>query len=220
MNFPAGIFPTWLIVISTIGALLACAWATQKEQWKELSQAHISSWLCCSLVILLTWQLKAQIHAGIAFHILGSTALTLIAGPFRALLSMAVLLGIDFGFGQDDFSNWGLSFWLIAALPIFSTQSILILAQRFFSPNLFVYIFVNCFAAGAVSMWLFGLANCTLLFFMAAYPAQFLFEEMLPIYFLMGWPEAFITGLNLTLLVVWQPAWVSSFNDRVYLQKR
>ena len=220
MNLPASFFPHWLLILSALSSVMLCGWAAKKETWHTLNQTQITSWLCCSVILLLTWQLKAQIYAGIAFHILGATALTLIAGPYRALLSMAALLGMDLGLTGGDIASWGLSFWLIGVLPVLSTQSLLLFAQNRFSPNLFVYIFVNCFAAGAISMWLFGIANCILLYLTKAYSPQFLFEEMLPIYFLMGWPEAFITGLNLTLLVIWRPEWVISFNDRLYLQKR
>ncbi|MGL4996064.1 MAG: energy-coupling factor ABC transporter permease [Deefgea sp.] len=220
MNLPATFFPNWLLLSTALLGLLTCGWAIKKEKWQDLAPAQINSWLACSVILLIIWQLKAQIHAGLAFHILGATALTLIAGPYRALLSIATLISIDLSFGSGDLINWGLSFWLIGALPILTTQSILHFAQRSLSPNFFVYIFVNCFAAGAISMWLFGLANCTLLYFANAYSGSFLFEETMPVYFLMGWPEAFLTGLNLTLLVIWRPEWVSSFNDRLYLQKR
>lgn len=220
MNLPAAVFPSWFLLIGALLGLVACAWAIKQEKWQQLSTSEIHSWLACTVIILMIWQLKAQVYAGLSFHILGGTALTLIAGPYRALLSIATLIAIQFSLGSGDLTYWGLSFWLIGALPVLTTQSILHFAQRQFSPNLFVYIFVNCFAAGAISMWLFGLANCVLLFSFAAYSGSFLFEEALPVYFLMGWPEAFMTGLNLTLLVIWRPEWVSSFNDRLYLQKR
>ena len=220
MNLPAVFFPSWLLLASAFLGLLTCAWATRREKWQQLSQDEINSWLACSLTVLLIWQLKAQIYAGLAFHILGIAALTLIAGPYRALLSTAALVAIHLIGDTGDIASWGLSFWLVGALPVCVTQVILHFAQRRFSPNFFVYIFINCFAAGAISMWLFGLVNSGLLFLANAYSGSFLFDNVIPVYFLMGWPEAFITGLNLTLLVVWRPEWVSSFNDRVYLQKR
>ncbi|WP_027468055.1 energy-coupling factor ABC transporter permease [Deefgea rivuli] len=220
MNLPATFFPAWLLIISAIMGFIACGWAIRLEKWLQLPQAQINSWLCCSVIVLMAWQLKAQVHHGLAFHLLGVSALTLIAGPRRALLSIAVLLAIDLGFGHGDLATWGLSLWLIGLLPISITHGLLRFAQTKFSPNFFVYIFVNCFAAGALSMWLVGLSICALLSLVGAYPADFLFDETLPFYFLMGWPEAFITGLNLTLLVVWRPEWVNSFNDRVYLQRK
>jgi uncharacterized membrane protein len=37
---------------------------------------------------------------------------------------------------------------------------------------------------------------------------------------LLSWPEAFTTGLMLTLLVVYKPQWVSTFDDERYLNDK
>jgi uncharacterized membrane protein len=39
----------------------------------------------------------------------------------------------------------------------------------------------------------------------------------LPFYFLMDWAEAFATGMMVTLMVVYRPEWVATFDDARYL---
>jgi uncharacterized membrane protein len=34
----------------------------------------------------------------------------------------------------------------------------------------------------------------------------------------MAWAEAFLTGAAITLMVVYQPGWVATFDDRRYLR--
>ncbi|QLI83100.1 energy-coupling factor ABC transporter permease [Chitinibacter fontanus] len=194
--------------------------SARREPWQQSPANHITSWLASSVVILLLWQLKAQVQAGIAFHILGSSALCLIAGRRRALISISAILIIQALSAKLDWQSIGLIWLLKGALPIFITSALLSWAQQRLPLNYFVYIFFNCFCAAALSMWSYGLLHCLILAASGAYEWPFLFEEVLPYYFLMGWPEAFITGLNLTILVVWQPQWVCSFDDIKYLQKR
>jgi uncharacterized membrane protein len=209
---------SWLILGWGLSLLLLIH-ALRREQWRSISPSHLSAWLASCVIILLLWHLKAQVQAGIAFHILGTTALTLIAGRNRALLGIAAILALQALFSYIDWQHWGLLCLLQGATPAYLTSYLLNWAQRKLPLNYFVYIFFNCFAAAALSMWAYGIAHIAVLALSGSYDATFLTEEILPYYLLMGWPEAFSTGLNLTLLVVWQPQWVYSFDDSKYLQK-
>ncbi|WP_410498269.1 energy-coupling factor ABC transporter permease [Chitinibacter sp. S2-10] len=194
--------------------------ALRRENWHTLSNPHRNSWLAACVVILLLWQLRAQIQQGITFHILGSAALTLIAGPYRAMLGMAAIVLLQAIFGHIAWVDIGILWGLKAAIPITVCTLLLRWAQHRLPHNYFIYIFLNCFGAAALSMWLFGFFHCLTLTSSALYSWEFLYSEILPYYFLMGWPEGFTTGLNLTLMVVWQPHWVATFDDRKYLQRR
>ncbi|WP_051258707.1 energy-coupling factor ABC transporter permease [Chitinibacter tainanensis] len=197
-----------------------CVVALRREAWRAIPQGQLTGWLAACVLILLSWQLKAEIQSGIAFHILGSAALMLIAGPWRALLGMAVLFSLQGLYGHIPLERIGIIWTLKALIPISLTALLLHWTQLKLPLNYFVYIFINCFAAAALSMWAFGISHTLVLATSGSYAASFLLEEILPYYFLMGWPEGFITGLNLTLLVVWQPQLISTFDDRKYLQKR
>ncbi|GAA5786841.1 hypothetical protein GCM10007860_22860 [Chitiniphilus shinanonensis] len=220
MNLIAEHFPdSWLLAgwLLTLWCLLHAA---RRVPWLTLRQSELTAWFGATVVVLVLWQFKAQLQPGIAFHLVGATALTLIAGPERARLGLAVALAADAAQGDGQWASLGLSWLVIAGLPTTLTAALLRLAQRRLPANYFVYIFLNCFAAGALSMWAVGLAGCALLALAGAYPAAFLFEEQFPYYFLMGWPEAFLTGIHLTLLVVYRPQWVRTFDDRFYLWRK
>jgi uncharacterized membrane protein len=50
-----------------------------------------------------------------------------------------------------------------------------------------------------------------------AYPLGYLLDEYLPYYLLMAWSEAFATGMLITVMVVYKPEWVATFDDHRYL---
>jgi uncharacterized membrane protein len=52
------------------------------------------------------------------------------------------------------------------------------------------------------------------------YSFDYLAENYLPFYFLMAWAEAFSTGMIITLLVVYRPEWVATFDDHRYLSSK
>jgi uncharacterized membrane protein len=52
------------------------------------------------------------------------------------------------------------------------------------------------------------------------YSFQYLAADYLPWFALMAWAEAFTTGAAITLMVVYRPAWVATFDDARYLRRR
>lgn len=42
----------------------------------------------------------------------------------------------------------------------------------------------------------------------------------LPFYLLMAWSEALTTGVIITLMVVYRPPWVATFDDKAYIENR
>ncbi|QKJ67867.1 energy-coupling factor ABC transporter permease [Deefgea piscis] len=222
MLLPAEFFSSSLLIGSNLAAMWLLGYAVRHEAWSTLTPVETRSWLIYTIAVLISWQWQASVNPGISFHLLGATLLTLIAGPWRALLSMAALLILTAVFSphlSSALSSLGLSFLLTAVLPIATTQGLLQLTQRRLPHNYFIYIFINAFAAAGLSMLVHGISQCVLYALLAIYSGDFLLNSVLPVYFLMAWPEAFITGLTISLLVVWSPGTVSSFKDSQYLHK-
>ena len=42
-------------------------------------------------------------------------------------------------------------------------------------------------------------------------------SEYLPFFLVVGFSEAWLTGMALTVLVIYRPEWVATFDDRSYL---
>jgi uncharacterized membrane protein len=52
------------------------------------------------------------------------------------------------------------------------------------------------------------------------YPADMLFSDYLPAYILLGFAEAWLNGAAITMMVVYYPHWVGSFDDSRYLKNK
>ena len=220
MNLIAAPFAHWLLLISLVISAGLILSAAVRIPWFALSQEGLTGWFGASVFVLGFWQMKASIQPGLTFHLLGASALTMIAGRDKALLGLAAVLAADTAYGHASWGSFGLSYLAMAFIPVMLTHGLWRWAQRKLPPNYFIYIFLNCFAASALTMWCTGLATCALLAASGAYPPAFLLEEQLPYYFLLGWPEGFTSGVYLTLLVIWRPQWVSTFNDDFYLSRK
>lgn len=220
MNLPASLLPDDWLWLGILLAGYAVYRAIRLENWARLTSAQITSWLGASVLMLLAWQLSAHIRPGLNLHLLGTTLLTLIAGPHRALLGVAGGLAVVSLTGQHDYASWGINVLLMGELPVWLTATALQLARRHLPPNFFVYIFINGFLLGAICQWLINVAASALLAGAGAYSLDFLMDEHLPYAFLLGWSEAFTTGFLATLLVIYRPSWVSTFDDTFYLFRR
>ncbi|GAB7126642.1 hypothetical protein JCM19000A_11490 [Silvimonas sp. JCM 19000] len=220
MNLPAGLFPAWLCIGACVIAGLLLARSIYKTAWLTVPQSELTCWFGGTVLMLVLWQMKANIQPGLTFHLLGAAGLTLIAGPDRARIGVAVALVADILDGHGDWSGIGLSWLLTAGIPTTLTWQLLKLAQKRLPHNYFVYIFLNSFAAGALSMWLVGISTCALLWATGVYAPDFLLEEQLPYYLLFGFPEAFTTGMVMTMLVIYAPQWVVTFDDQLYLRNK
>ena len=151
---------------------------------------------------------------------LGASVMTLMFGPQLALLGLTIVLTAVTLAGMSGWQGFGWNALLMGALPVAISHGIYRLADRKLPNHLFVYIFLNAFLGGALAMAATGLGATLLLQLAGAYPAGYLYHDYLPYFILMAWSEAVSTGMALTLMVVYQPQWVSTFDDTRYLHRK
>ncbi|MFC3533602.1 energy-coupling factor ABC transporter permease [Vogesella facilis] len=220
MNFVAGQFPLWALWSGNALALGLLALAATRVRWRALEARAVNAWLGACVVLLGFWLGRAGLEPGLSFHLLGATVFTLLMGPWLALLALAaVLLGLAAG-GQLEWPALGLNYGLSLLPGVALTALLLRLAQRYFAANVFVYVFVNAFLAGAAGMLLAALCGLAALALAGAYPLAYLLENALPYYVLLAWSEAFTSGLVLAILIVYRPHWVATFDDARYLDQQ
>ena len=217
MDLPAVLFPSWLLYAAMAAAGVVLGFAASRIRWRTLDASASNAWLGAVVVLLGLWLLRGGLKPGLSFHMLGATVLTLLMGPWLALLALAVLLLALAAGGHGDWLALGLDWWCDAAVPVAVSAALLQLARRKLPAQLFVYVFINAFIAGGLSLLCSALAGVLVLGSHAVYGWDYLLEEALPFYFLLSWSEAFTSGLTIAVLVVYRPHWVSTFDDVAYL---
>jgi len=214
-NIPAA----WSTVLWLLLALLAVLmW--RKAAWTMLkSPANLNIFLGATVALLGLWLIDAGVRPGLSFHLLGATALTLMFRPWFAILSIAlVIAGMTLHNGQFD--AYPANLLLMGVLPVSASWAIYRLVDKRMPNHMFIYIFINCFFGAAIAIALVGVASTLFNAASGVYRLDYLLDNYLPFYMLMAWAEAFATGMIMTLLVVYRPEWVSTFDDKRYLQSK
>ncbi|MBI5329498.1 MAG: energy-coupling factor ABC transporter permease [Betaproteobacteria bacterium] len=201
----------WLSALALGGVML------RRASWAMLRDArNLNVFLAATVVVLALWQIKTGIKPGLALHLLGATGLTLMFRPLFALLAMALITTL-LGLWQGDYSAIAGNFLLMGALPVGVSWGVYRLVDRRLPNHFFVYIFLNAFFGAALATLAVGLCATGIAALAGLYRLDYLLENYLPFYLLLAWAEAFATGMLVTLMVVWKPEWVSTFDDRRYL---
>ncbi|GBG15381.1 arsenic transporter [Novimethylophilus kurashikiensis] len=221
MNFPDFLLPQGLLWPADIVAALLLGVSILKAPWARLRNGDIQHlWLACCTGLLLMWSIKAGIKPGLDLHLLGATALTLMFGPALALIAMAVvLMGVTI-YGSAGWISLGINFLVMAAVPVVLSYVIYSQAHHKLPKHVFIYIFLDAFVAAWLAIALSGLVSTLVLVETGAYKASYLQSNYLAYFILMGWSEAMLTGMATTLMVVYRPNWLSTFNDKLYLNNK
>jgi len=223
MNLPAGLFgDAW-----AYGAFLLLAgvllWCLRTAPWRRLADSgQWNVWLGTIVVLMLVWSMNAGIKPGLNMHLLGVTAFTLMFGRQLAIVGLCVVLGaVTFnsaGSGREiGWQAFALNGLVMAVFPSFVADGILRAVERWLPPNFFVYIFVATFFGAALNTLATGSVATLLMAAAGVYPLPMLLDDYFPYYVLLGFAEAWLNGAAMTLMVVYLPHWVATFDDRKYL---
>jgi uncharacterized membrane protein len=207
----------WAWVIYALSLLLALRLAV----WRRLlvrEQFHV--FLGSSVVLLLLWHIRVSVDPAWSFHLLGVTAVTLMFGwalavVIGALAEMALVLN-----GVLEWRGFPLNALLMVVAPVTLTQVILVLVRSLLPKNFFIYVLVNAFLTAGLAALTSGFLASLVLLAGDVYGWAHLRETLFPFFPLMSLPEAIINGWLVTILVLYRPDWVVSFDDRLYLQGR
>lgn len=218
MNYPAGLFSAVWAFAGFVPLLVVWAWCLRMAPWKRLSDpAQFNVWLGAIVALLLIWSMKAGAYPGLNLHLLGATAFTLMFGPWLAILGLSIVMAAVTFNGGAGWEPYALNVLVTAVFPCLFADLLRRIVERYLPPNFFVYVFVAAFFGAAIAVVSTGLLSTLLLWLAGVYPAQMLFADYFPYYILLGFAEAWLNGVAITLMVVYYPHWVGSFDDRRYL---
>ncbi|MGE5027613.1 MAG: energy-coupling factor ABC transporter permease [Betaproteobacteria bacterium] len=221
MNFPDHLLPPgWLWPGWGLFAL-AFFWAVRSAPWRTLKDSsRLNLWLGTCVLLMAVWSIRTGIKPGLNFHLLGATAMTLMFGPQLALIGLAIILAAVTLAGMSGWQEFGWNALVMAALPVAVSYGIYWLTDRKLPNHLFIYIFLNAFLGGALAIAAAGLGGTLLLQLSGTYLPAYLYHDYLPYFILLAWSEAISTGMAITMMVVYMPQWVSTFDDKRYLNRK
>lgn len=217
MPFEPSIPPalSWSTLVAALICLLA---AIRYAPWRRLAARDLQHvYLGAMVVVLLLWSMRAGLSIGLAIHLLGMTALTLMWGWALALVAAAgVCLGLLLA-GIEDLPLIGLEYLCAGMVPVLVSWLVFRQTERRLPNHLFVYLFVTVFAGAALATVAGSLLRAALLGLTGVHDQARLIQEYLALLPLFALPEALLNGFIMTLLVVYRPHWVLTFDDRRYL---
>lgn len=84
--------------------------------------------------------------------------------------------------------------------------------------NIFIFIFLNGFWAAAVGMVFTGVILVGLLDWADVFDTSVLWKTAFPVFFLIAWAEAFLSGISTAIFIALKPQWICTFDDDRYLK--
>ncbi len=217
MNIISSSIPShwhWLLWLTSavIGGLVA--W---RARWAMLKDPrNLNIFLGATVAVLALWLIKTGIKPGLNFHLLGATVLTLMFRPLFALLGLSLVIAI-ITLWHGQYAAFAANLLIMGVLPVAVSWGIYRVVDRYLPNHLFIYVFLNAFFGAAVAISCVGLASTGFAALAGIYAMPYLLAEYLPYYLLMAWAEAFTTGMVVTMMVVYKPEWVATFDDKRYL---
>ncbi len=178
------------------------------------------------VLVALLWTVRATLVGGLVIQLLGATLMVTLFGLPLALVSLFVadlvsMLGLEYLAGH----SWGLfdwpSLWMrytwLALLPALISAALQGLMRRLLPRHPFVFILGHgYFCAGLAAMGA-GAAETAWRHWMAP-GLPFSTADTLAAIVILAFGEAFLTGMLVTIFVVYRPQWVVTFRDEEYLR--
>jgi len=221
MNFPVNLFSGEWRFAAWIALSLAWLWAIRSAPWKLLTDSvRLNAWGGAIVVLSLLWSMKAGVQPGLNFHMLGAMVMVLLFGPQLALAALSITLAAVTANGDAGWSAYPLNAFVMVIVPVLVAAGVYRLVEQRLPNHFFVYIFVTAFLGSAVTIGAAGTAAACLLGAAGVYTAQHLLSDYLTYYFLLAFAEAWLSGMAVTLMVVYRPGWVVTFDDARYLTNK
>jgi uncharacterized membrane protein len=225
VNIPDHLLPPLWYGLAHVLAAGLLAYTLSHRSLRELAVPwRLNLFLGTCVALMVLWSIKTGVKPGLNFHVLGATALTLMFGWRLALVAIAlVIIAITATQAMDGEAAWqamSINFLVMGVVPVAVSHAVFRLTDRFLPNHFMIYVFLCGFFGAAIAMAATGLAATAVMAASGTYGLSYLTSHYLPYFILMGWSEAILTGWAVTLMAVYRPAWISTFDDRRYLQNR
>jgi len=215
MNLTIELIPqTWLYIgFFLLIPVLFLIYATFPGQWFKY---NYNIFFAMGLLLMVLWYMKAGVHAGMVYHFLGATLLTLMFGWQLAIVAIMIQVLILIIMQVLQWQTFAVNVFFMGIIPVIISSFILSLIERIKNNHFIIYFFAGAFLNAAVTVAISVYLSSMFMVASDAYSYDYIAYEYTPYIFLMIYPEAFLTGLVMIIMIVNYPQWVRSFDDKKY----
>jgi len=218
MNLSFGILPVtlhWLASIVFLFVLAVAFYTAPLKRLREGEQLHV--FLGSVVLLMLLWQMKAGLAAGLYYHILGGTLFTLMFGWQLAFMGITIVVAGSTLNGIGDWPTFAVNSLIMAGIPILISHWLLRFAVRYMPHHFFVYVLFNAFFCGGLAMGATVVTASLLLACCSAYTLHELANDYLIFAPLMVFAEGFFSGMLAAGMAIMRPEWISTFDEHRYI---
>ena len=220
MSFAQSVLAPWALVTTWLLSLGVIVWCLCLRPWRPLLEdtALQHRWMAATLAVMLMWQLRAQAVDWLTLHLVFTVLMTLVFKMPLALISNVMINVAMVAIGRNDWSLMGANMLVTGIVPATVTGFVWRIVDRRLPDNLMVFLFACGFFGTALATLGGGLSAVALIIVAGTDPeAVYLAQEYARFLPLLMPSEAFITGMLLSILLVYHPSWVATFNDHRYI---
>lgn len=207
--------PEALQIAALVASAVVLAAAARRLPWHKLEgdrEAQRVLLLATFGLAILRW-FNADALAGSSLHFLGAAVASLMFGPAFALWALAVASLLAW-IGDTAWLGWAPDFLACGVIPVLVARAVYRFEQSRLPANLFLYVLVNGFVGGGMSMLASQLFKAGASAWLEiGNPAVYLISAV-PMMF----GEGFLSGGAMALVVVYRPQWCATFDDHRYLR--
>ena len=207
---------SWWLAALAAAVLLPCL---RYAEWRAMLQVPLRQHLLFAslLFLVILWLISVRMFDGLWLHFMGVTTVTLLVG-WRFTLLLGALASCVYALLISQPLAAVPAAWLVTVLVPASLSRLLVYwLRRRPQSNLFIYLLGAGFGGGALSS--LGLAASGLLLLeLVGQQAQVTAAlENWPMITLVMFPEGFINGMVLSVIVVLNPEAVKTFDSDKYM---
>jgi uncharacterized membrane protein len=204
------------------GGVLVLLWFAWRSgdlaRLKDVSRLNL--FLAVTVSLMVIWQIRTGVRPGLTFHLLGASIATLMFGFWRGWLAASIAAIATALAGKASLPALGIEILVFCAVPSWLTYFLFRLVDRKLPNHFFIYVLVNGFFGAALAIGIVALTSTMVMWLSGSYALEYLFEHSTPYYFLLAWSEAFMTGMMATLMAVYKPEWLETFDDNRYIKNK
>ncbi len=223
MSFAVVVLAPWLLLVTALASACVVGRAWWLFPWRRLERdrALQHRLLAATVFVLLLWQLRAQTVDWLALHLVFTVLLTLVFTAPLALLANVLINLAMVAVGHVAWPLLGVNVLVTGVVPALISVTTWRLVDRYLPDNFFVYLFVCGFFSAALAMLASGLCVLALILLGSDDPGVVRLVREYALFLPLLLPsEAFVTGTLLSLLLVYHPHWVLTFDSHRYIDTK